>query len=59
MKKQAIESRVTREHLSRVAGAGLCDITVVHSVAAAVATWKKLARTAIKHSTLGMGVSGL
>lgn len=32
-----------QEHLSRVSGAGLCDITVVHSVAAAVTSWIKLA----------------
>lgn len=41
-------SSVTQEHLSRVSGAGLCDITVVHSVAATVTSGIKLARKAEK-----------
>lgn len=32
-----------QEHLSRVSGAGLRDVTVVHSVAATVTSWIKLA----------------
>lgn len=32
-----------KEHLSRVSRAGLCDITVVHGIAATVASWIKLA----------------
>ena len=32
------------KHLSRVSRAGLCDIAVVHSIAATVTSWKKLER---------------
>lgn len=37
------ETNEIKEHLSRVSRAGLCDITVVHGVAATVASWIKLA----------------
>lgn len=44
LKPKNKQTNVAQEHLSRVPRAGLCDITVVHGVAATVTSWIKLAK---------------